>query len=99
MSTSRSNSLYSDDAKRGFESLLSPRSLAEKEGAASGLLAGGGECAINQQCGREVGPFDHVTMIARPHFDAGALGRIYHGKQNVNRRHPPGGDSGGGDAR
>ena len=99
MSTLRSNSLSSDDVRRSFGSLLSPRSLAQKEGAASVMLAGGGECAINQQCGQQDGPFDHVAMIARPYLDAGASGRIYHGKQNVNRRHPPGRNQGGGDSR
>ena len=97
MSTSRSNSLFSEDAKRGIESLLSPYSPVE--GVTSVMLAGGGECAINQQCARQGGPFDHVAMIARPCSDAGAPERIYHGKQNVNRRHPPGGNQGGGDAR
>src|SRR5208337_2203050 len=99
MSTSRSNSLFSEDSRRGFESLVSPYSPAKKGGATSVMLAGGGECAINQQCALQGGPFDHVAMIARPCSDAGAPERIYNGKQNVNRRHPPGGNQGGGDAR
>ncbi len=99
MSTSRSNSLFSENARRGFESLLSPYSPVEKLGATGVMLAEGGECAINQQCRQQGGPFDHVAMIARPCFDAGAPERINHGKQNVNRRHPPGRNQGGGDAR
>ena len=99
MSTSRSNLLFSDDVRRGFESLLSLDSLAENEGATSVMLAGGGEGAINQQRGQQGGPFDHVAMIARPSFNAGAPEIICHLKQNVNRRHPPGGNQGGGDAR
>lgn len=96
MSTSRLKSLTSEDARQGLESLLS--SYSAVKGATSVMLAGG-ECAINQQCDQEGGPFDHVAMIARPCFDAGAPERIRHGKQNVNRRHPPGRNQGGGDAR
>jgi hypothetical protein len=99
MSTSRSNLLFSNNAKRGFQSLLSLYSLAEKKTAPGCMLGEGGECAINKQCVRQSGPLDHDIMIARPFFAAGASGNIRYGKQNVNRRHPPGRDQGGGDAR
>jgi hypothetical protein len=99
MSTSRSNLLFSNNAKRGLKSVLSLYSSAEQNTAPGGMLGEGGECAINKQCVRQGGPLDHDIMIARPFFAVGALGKIRYGKQNVNRRHPPGRDQGGGDAR
>jgi hypothetical protein len=99
MSTSRSNLLSSNNAKSGLESLLSLYSAAELKTVLSLELGESGECAINKRRVRQNGPVDHVVMIARPFLDAGAQGRIQNGKQNVNRRHPPGRNQGGGDAR
>src|SRR5271166_405844 len=94
MSTSRSNSLCSRSARSG-----PGRIPGTPKAFSSMLLDKRSECAINKNGARQGGPFDHAVMIARPSFAHGGPERIHYGKQNVNRRHPPGGNAGGGDAR
>jgi hypothetical protein len=91
MSTSRSNSHRSKSAagtKPEYGEALSSVPLDKRSSG-----------AISKNDARQGGPFDHGLMIARPQFAHGGLERIHYGKQNVNRRHPPGGNQGGGDAR
>src|SRR5271166_4387230 len=99
MSTSRSNLLFSENARLGLESLSSFHSAAERKTAPGFAPGKSGECASNKRCAQRGGPLDHGIMIARPRLKVGAQGKIRYGKQNVNRRHPPGRDQGGGDSR